>query len=74
MQQELVITRQEAFALTNVLGRIPREIFSLTEMDESTNITLNMIEDPPPSLQVKVPHESSILRMLSQVKTIPTPL
>ena len=45
--QELVITRQEAFTLSSVLGRIPREQISQTEVDESDNITLNVIEDPP---------------------------
>ena len=47
--QELVITRQEAFTLSSVLGRIPRELISQAEVDESDNITLNVIEDPPQS-------------------------
>ena len=47
--QELVITRQEAFTLSSVLGRIPRELISQTEVNESDNITLNVIEDPPQS-------------------------
>ena len=69
--QELVITRQEAFALSSVLGRIPRELISQTEVDESDNITLNVIEDPP-NLRIKVSFKTLNLWIRDPLKRIST--
>ena len=47
--QNLVITRQEVFALTSVLGRLPQSMIGQPGPSSSGDITLNIVEDPPQS-------------------------
>ena len=45
----LVITRQEVFALTSVLERLPQSMISQTGLSSSGDITFNIVDDPPQS-------------------------
>ena len=47
--QNLVITRQEVFALTSVLGRLPQSMIGQPGPRSSGNFTFNIVEDPPQS-------------------------
>ena len=47
--QNLVITRQEVFALTSVLGRLPQSMIGQPEPSSSGDITFNIVDDPPQS-------------------------
>ena len=47
--QNLVITRQEVFALTSVLGRLPQSMIGQPGPSSSGDITFNIVEDPPQS-------------------------
>ena len=47
--RNLVITRQEVFALTSVLGRLPQSMISQPGPSSSGDITFNIVDDPPQS-------------------------
>ena len=47
--QNLVITRQEVFALTSVLGRLPQSMIGQPGPSSSGDITFNIVDDPPQS-------------------------
>ena len=47
--QNLVITRQEVFALTSDLGRLPQAMICEPGPGSSGNITISIVDDPPQS-------------------------
>ena len=47
--QNLVITRQEVFAFTSVLGPLPQSMIGQPGPSSSGDITFNIVEDPPQS-------------------------
>ena len=47
--QNLIITRQEVFALTSVLGRLPQSLIGQPGPSSSDDITFNIVDDPPQS-------------------------
>ena len=46
---QMVITRREVLAITNVLGRIPQSLLNDSDPATTSNFTFNLIEDPPES-------------------------
>ena len=46
---QMVITRREVLAITNVLGRIPQSLLNDPDPATTSNFTINLIEDPPES-------------------------
>ena len=45
--RSVTVTRQEVVALTNMLERIPREFFNVEGGQTSSQLSLNVIADPP---------------------------
>ena len=46
---QMVITRREVLAITNVLGRIPQSLLNDPDPATTSSFTFNLIEDPPKS-------------------------